>query len=66
MGEKGTAYKVLGNRKLEDLFPIIFIEIQTEIRVAHTWNFRCVIAFLCIRLMHHVLQPRSLMNTVTV
>jgi hypothetical protein len=66
MGEKRTAYKVLGNRHLEDLFSIIFIErIQKELCVAHTWNFRCVITLLCIGLMHHVLQPNSLMNTVT-
>jgi hypothetical protein len=26
MGEKRTAYKVLGNRHLDDLFSIIFIE----------------------------------------
>jgi len=30
MGEKRTAYKVLGNRHLEDLFFIIFIERNSE------------------------------------
>jgi len=30
MGEKRTAYKVLGNRKLEDLFFITFVERNSD------------------------------------
>jgi len=67
MEEKRNAYKVLGNRHLEDLFSITFIDRNSEGNVRGTYlELRSVITFLCIGLMHHVLQPHSLINTGTV
>jgi hypothetical protein len=66
-GEQNCIQSFRKQTPLKTYFPLSSLrEIQKEVCVAHTWNFRCVITFLCIGLMHHALRPQSLMNTGTV